>query len=143
MSWICQCTAAQPDDARFCERCGQPRQPSPVQGTNQFSSGVWKLAAVGVVLIVGCVFGTALAVTVFGGRSGETSARTSSNPGSTSTFQQAFDTSFKASCQHSAMISGNVSRTSAENYCACALPIFKQTHDMGKIVASCKQYIMR
>jgi hypothetical protein len=142
MSWICQCTAAQADDARFCERCGQPKQPSPVQGTNQFS-GVSKLAAVAVVLVVGGIFGTVVAVSVFGSRGGETSAPTSAKPASTSTFQQAFDTSFKATCRQSAMSSGNISRATADYYCDCALPIFKQTHDMAKTIASCKQYIMR
>jgi hypothetical protein len=143
MSWICQCASAQPDDARFCDRCGQPKQPSPVQGTNALSSDVLKLVAIVAVLLVGCIFGTVVAATSFRSRGNETSAQTSSPPDSRSTFQQTFDASFKASCQHSAMIAGRISRSSAENYCDCALPIFKQTHDMSKAAASCKQYVFR
>jgi hypothetical protein len=143
MSWICRCTAAQADDARFCDRCGQPKQPVPAQGANPFSSDVVKLVAIVGVLFVGCIFGTVVAATSFRSRGTETSAPAASTADAKSAFQQSFDASFKASCRHSAMIAGNISRSSAENYCECALTTFKQTHDMAKSTASCKQYVFR
>lgn len=142
MPWTCPCTAAQPDDARFCDRCGQPKQPSPVPATNQ-SGPLLKIVAVVAVLVVGCVFGTVIAVTAFGSRGGQASAQTNSSPDSKSRFEEAFDARFKSSYQSTAMNNGKLSRASAENYCSCALPIFKQTHYMGKTAASCQKYIVR
>ena len=41
------------------------------------------------------------------------------------------------------MRSGHVSQAVADNYCDSALPIFKETHNMAKAVANCRQYAMR
>jgi hypothetical protein len=142
MAWTCQCTATQPDDARFCDRCGSPMKPSQVQLPNPFTSNVWKLGAIAAVLVVGGIFGTLVAVAAFGG-GGHTSDQTSPNSDPRPSYQQAFDASFKNSCRQSAMRSGSISRASADNYCDCALPVFNQTHDMAKVVASCKKYVMR
>jgi hypothetical protein len=99
-----------------------------------------KLVAIVGVLLVGCVFGTVVAVTAFG--SHETNAQTSSSSNPKATFEQPFDASFLSSCQRSAMNSGHISRAAAEYYCECALPIFKQTHDMAKTASSCSKYLV-
>ena len=147
MSWTCQCTAAQPDDSKFCDHCGQPKPNRPVPAQVPANNAVLKLAAVAGVLVVGGIFGTVVAVTAFGGRSGQAgspaSATASSHSDPKSAYQQAFETTFKTSCRQAAMRSGSVSRTAADNYCDCALPVFQQTHDMGKVIASCKKYVMR
>ena len=142
MSWTCPCTATQPDDAKFCDRCGQPKQPGAMPASNQSSGHLWKLVAIAAVLMVGGIFGTLVAV-MSGGLGRGTGAQTSSNQDPRSAFQQSFDASFKASCRQAAMRSGHISEAVAENYCGCALPVFNQTHDMAKVVASCKQYIIR
>lgn len=142
MPWICSCTATQPDGVRFCDRCGQPA--NPVRRANPVDSHTWKLGAVAVVLVVGLIFGTLVAVAVFGGGgSTQTTAQASPKVDSGSSYQQAFDASFKNSCRQSAMRSGHVSQAVADNYCDCALPIFKETHNMFKAATSCKQYVMR
>jgi hypothetical protein len=144
MSWTCPCTAIQPDGARFCDRCGKPVQLSPVPRANPSTSDAWKLGAIAGVLIIGVIFGSLVAVAVFGGGgSTQATAQATQKPDPVSGFQQAFDASFKNSCRQSAMRSGHVSQAVADNYCDCALPIFKETHSMVKAVAGCKQYVMR
>ena len=144
MSWTCQCTATQPNGVRFCDRCGQPAQPIPARRANPVDGHTWKLGAVAVVLVIGVIFGSVVAVAVFGGRgSTQATVQTSPKADPVSGYQQAFEASFKNSCRQSAMRSGHVSQAVADNYCDCALPIFRETHNMLKAVTSCKQYIMR
>jgi hypothetical protein len=156
MSWTCQCTSTNADDARFCTQCGQPfelarklepaaapEQPGAVQRAKSSTGNVWKLGAIGGVIFVGAIFGSLVAVSVFGGGGTAGTAQTSRNPDTKSAFQQAFDASFKSSCRQSAMRAGHVSQTAADSYCDCALSVFNQTHSMAKAVASCKQYVVR
>jgi hypothetical protein len=104
----------------------------------------WKLGAIGAVLVLGVIFGSLVAVLVFGRGSvsasnSTPSAASNSQPGS---FQQAFDGSFKNSCKQAAMRSGRVSSTAAEGYCDCALSVFKRTHNALEVVESCKQHLV-
>jgi hypothetical protein len=115
-----------------------------VRRANPVDNHTWKLGAVAVVLVVGVIFGSLVAVAVFGGGgSAQTTAQASPKADPASGYQQTFDASFKNSCRQSAMRSGRVSQAVADNYCDCALPIFKETHNMLKAVTSCKQYVMR
>jgi hypothetical protein len=124
------------DTAEACIRCGKPLKPPPSNGT------AWKLGAIGGALLIGGVFGIAMAVS--GSRSSTSAAAeaSQSQPGK-SAFQQSFDASFKNSCQATAMRAGNVSRAVAENYCSCALEVFNKTHSMSQASASCKKYVFR
>ena len=161
MYWTCQCGSINTDHARFCSRCGNssehvresaPPPPPPLPGpapSAKPSTGIagWKLAVVGGVLIFGVLFGTMVAVMVFGRGESHETAQTSPaatpNQDPKSAFQQAFETSFKNSCRQSAMRSGNVSQAVADSYCNCALSVFNQTHSMTKVAGSCAQYVMR
>jgi hypothetical protein len=164
MSWTCQCAALNGDNDRFCSRCGQPFgpaqalavaaaqvQPGAVQPANSSASGLLKLGAVGAVIVLGGLFGSLVAMGVFGGGGAHGAAQTSRNADTQtsrsadtkSTFQQAFEASFKSSCRQSAMRTGSVSQNAADSYCDCALTAFNKTHSMASAVASCKQHVMR
>src|SRR4051812_11191618 len=81
MSWTCPCTAIQPDGARFCDRCGKPMQLSPVPRANPSTSHAWKLGAIAGVLIVGVIFGSLVAMAVFGGGSTQATAQATPRAG--------------------------------------------------------------
>jgi hypothetical protein len=99
--------------------------------------------AVGGVLILGMVFGVSFAVTAFGTGETHQTAEKHSNAETKSTFQEAFDASFKKSCLPSAMRSGNVSQSVADGYCECALSVFHETHSMTQAATTCSQRIRR
>ena len=162
MSWTCPCTAIHPDGARFCDRCGRPFEPArapatagapepaaaPVQTSvvpraSASSSNLWKLGVVVGVLVFGGVFGTGLAVSVFGLGSTSETAQTTPKPDTKSASQQAFDAGFKRSCRQSAMGFRGASQSAADRYCDCALTVFNESHSMAKAVSSCQQYAVR
>jgi hypothetical protein len=63
----------------------------------------------------------------------------SSNPGSSSlasSFHEAFDKSFRQSCQSEAVKKG-ASQDLAEKYCECALVKFKETKSMEQATNTC------
>lgn len=171
MSWICQCSAPNTDDDRFCIQCGQPfqqaapppamepvipaiepgraspQQPGFVPGAMPFSKPpgnglAWKLGVVASVLVLGGIFGSVLAVMVFGHG---TTARANPNPAPEpkTAFQESFDTSFKSSCRDAAMRSGKISQAAADRYCDCALNVFHQTHSPANIIQSCRQQLVQ
>jgi hypothetical protein len=153
MSWTCPCSAIHSDNARFCSRCGHQSEyrtaqaPAPV-GTGAAQPGKapigngWKLGAIAGVLVLGGLFGSVVAVALFGGGGARGTAQTSSNPEAGSTFQQAFEASFRKSCRQSAMLKGS-SQGMADTYCDCALSVFNETHSMMKAAARCNQQIGR
>jgi len=162
MSWTCPCTAIHPDGARFCNRCGRPFEPArppetagapepaaaPVQTSvvppaSASNGNLWKLGVIGGVLVFGGVFGTVLAVSVFGLGTTRETAQTTPKPDTKSAYQQAFDASFNRSCRQSAMVAGGASQSAADRYCDCALTVFHESHSMTKAVAICKQYAVR
>lgn len=148
MPWTCRCALVNPDEGRFCTRCGDPN-PSPmpalprvIKPPRRSLRGGWMLGAVLGVMLLGCVFGTVMAITVFGARKGgsQSSGRTAE---SKSRFQQAFEASFKNSCKQSAMRSSGIPSGSADSYCNCALSAFNRSHSLTSAATSCKQYIVR
>src|SRR5579871_1165297 len=114
MSWTCQCSAVNDDSARFCNRCGlqfgatpalppdvAPMQPGAVPGARPSGGIGFKLIVVGGVVLLGGIFGTLVAEGVFGGGTTATAqtAPTSRSSNTPSTYQDAFDASFKKSCR--------------------------------------------
>src|SRR5262249_6290124 len=122
-----------------------PPVPSvPVQPARAANASLgWKIGAIGVVLVLGVIFGTMVAAIDSGAGSNPAAVTTSPGMDVKSAFQQSFDGSFQRSCRASAMRSGNVSQSTADRYCECALSVFHETHSMSKVVEKCKQYAMR
>jgi len=160
MPWTCSCSATNADSARFCSRCGQPLDapswpestavpPPPIPGAQrpQPAGGLGlKIGIIAGVLLIGGMFGTMVARAVFGGGSpvsASAPARSSSTTDPNSSFQAAFDASFKNTCRQSAMRSGHVSSSTADMYCDCALNAFHQHHNMLKAAETCRAYIGR
>jgi hypothetical protein len=115
---------------------------TPVQPAKASSGNAgWMIGIVCGVVGIGVIFGTLVAPVLFGSKSTDGTAQTSSTPSAKSKFTEAFDDSFKRSCIQTAMGAGRISHASAENYCDCALSSFHETHSMSKASASCKQYI--
>jgi hypothetical protein len=154
MPWLCTCNAWNEEFAPACRACGQPAPSpasAPAQPINvplpQPSRGIagWQLAAIGGVLVLGTVFGVSFAVAIFG--TGSTpptpETRTVAAAPAKSTFENAFDASFKNSCRQSAMRSGYVSQDLADRYCDCALSVFHETHSMIKTAETCRQRLTR
>jgi len=152
MPWKCACNASNEDYAAFCSTCCRPNEfavvpPSAATPTQpaKASTGIaaWQLMAVAGVLILGMVFGLSFAVTAFSTGEARQTAETHSNAETKSAFQEAFDASFKKSCQQSAMRSGNVSQSRADRYCECALSVFHETHSMTQAATTCSQRVRR
>ncbi len=120
-------------------------QPGAVPGARPSGGIGFKLIVVGGVVLLGGIFGTLVAEGVFGGGTTATAqtAPTSRSSNTPSTYQDAFDASFKKSCRQSAMRMGNASEGTVNSYCDCALSVFNQTHSMIKAATTCRQYIVR
>ena len=116
---------------------------NPAPPAKAAAGNAWKLGVIVGVLLLGAIFGSLVAVTVFGGGTTSATASSSQNSEGKSAFHEAFDASFKRSCLQSATRMGNLSPSAADSYCGCALSVFNQTHSMTKAAASCRQYLVR
>lgn len=102
MSWTRHCSEANPDSARFCSRCGQQTapllQPGAAPAAKSSNGDFWKLGVVVGVIVLGGIFGTLVAVSVFGGCGAHTAFPTSRAAQTKAdrklTVQQAFDAGF-------------------------------------------------
>ena len=149
MSRICQCSTSNDDNARFCYRCGasfEAMQQAPAAvPAKPAGSNAWKFGLIGGVVVLGGLCGVSMAVlgSRAGGGTTQETFPTSRSTDTKSSFQEAFEASFKRSCRQSAMRSGNVSESTANSYCDCALNVFHQSHSMTKAAATCRQYVGR
>jgi hypothetical protein len=70
-------------------------------------------------------------------------SETHSDAGAKTSFQEAFDDTFKSSCRQSAMRSGHVSQSVADSYCDCALSVYHETSSMTRAAQTCSQRVKR
>jgi len=171
MSWQCQCGGTNDNSDVYCNWCGRPSaqagsaqqgadaartpavtnflgQPAESHGAASYmqpvkppaSSAGWKIGLIACVLALGVVFGGLVGNVVF--RRADAASATPA-PDKQSTFQQAFDVSFRNSCRQSAMRSASISRAAAESYCDCALSVIKQKGSAAAIIQTCKQRLGR